>query len=281
MHVVAMLPFILVAAGIALLVLRGDATPRRHASIRPPDLEPPTLPGRGPAPAPRRSLAFNQNVAALLANVRVARDRAASAARPQLTRTEAHVRAHPSVALAIVGGIALVVMLLAILAQPREAPPNATAQPTNRGAAATAAAAKTSGAAPAASSTSPAAASTPPVADSGAPLTGDGLIAAWIATGLKVEAADQIAACGATKPRAYRANGSQVAMVFVYPSPPALSADWAVERGAPLAFRTSGCLPTGAVTYWNQNIVLSFPQLTDMGVKQQMSDALLRMAVPR
>jgi len=36
MHVIAMLPFVLVAAGIALLVLRGNPAPHRHASVRPP-----------------------------------------------------------------------------------------------------------------------------------------------------------------------------------------------------------------------------------------------------
>jgi len=278
MHIVAMLPFVLVAAGIAMLVLRGDATRRRHASVRPPDLEPPSLPGRSPAPRPVRTLAFDTDATPRLTSARASWARASATARPRIAQLETHARAHPTAALAVVGGVAFVVMLLAILAQPRNSTPRAEAQPSHRGAAPGTTAKPTGAAstAPAAAATTP---PTPPAGDTGAPLSGDRLISAWTAAGLKVEAADQIAACGATKPRAYRANGSQVAMVFVYASPPALSADWAVERGAPLAFRTGGCLPTGAVTYWNQNIVLSFPQLTDAGVKQQMSDALLRMVV--
>jgi hypothetical protein len=196
-----------------------------------------------------------------------------------LVRATAEARGHPTLAIALVGAVALIVMLSAALAQPREAAPRVAARPTN---ATTATATATSAAGVHASATaqpSPTATAnpTPPATDSGAPLSGEGLLAAWTAAGLQVEGAVQPAACGATRPRAYRANGSQVAIVFVYASPPALSADWAVERGSPLTFRGGPCLPAGAVTYWNQNIVLSFPQISNQGVKQQMSDALLRL----
>ncbi len=270
MQIVAMLAFVLGAGGIALLVLRGDATRRPHTSVRPPDLDPPSLPGRAPAPPTTRALTIEKSPTPLLANARTSWTRATGLVRPRIAQLETQARAHPTTALAVVGGVALVVMLLAIVAQPRDATPRADAQPSSRGAAPATAAKASATTAPAAPATPPAAASTPPPADAGAPFAGDALIGSWVASGLKVEAADQLAACGATKPRAYRANGSQVAMVFVYPSPPALGGDWAVERGAPLAFRTGGCLPTGAVTYWNQNIVLVFPQLSDPGVKQQI-----------
>ena len=121
-----------------------------------------------------------------------------------------------------------------------------------------------------------------PTGMDGAPLSGDVLLRAWLSGGLTVEPASERVACAGDQQRSYRVRATtgpgQLATVFVYPSPQALSQEWAVERGSPLRTRTgTACPGTDAVTYWNQNVVVVFPQVSDPAVRQTMSDALLRL----
>lgn len=181
---------------------------------------------------------------------------------------------------ATAGVLLLVVLLVLSIARRDVASLDARAPEAARGGVRTVATVALAAATTPAQATS---APTVPTGMAGAPLSGDALLRAWTSSGLAVEPASERLGCASDQQRSYRARGSsgagQLATVFVYASPQALSQEWAVERGSPLHTRTSAaCPPAGAVTYWNQNVVVVFPQVTDPAARQAMSDALLRLS---
>lgn len=172
--------------------------------------------------------------------------------------------------------------------EPRTAPPAAASAPGTPApavaATATAAPVTATTAPPAVTPTAASApALTPPLA-AGSPFSASALLDALAARGLRATALDERVTCAgsAVTPRVYRVarasgGGEQRAVLLVYDSPTALSAEWTAARGGAPAFRQGACVPGAAGFYWNHNLVLAFPPATDDALRRQTADAFLAL----
>ncbi len=115
----------------------------------------------------------------------------------------------------------------------------------------------------------------------GAPYSEGGMTSALQSRGLTATQVNEPFVCQNphTTPKTYRVTAAadeQRMVLLVYSDAAAMNVDWVVGAGRP-QYRNGSCAVGAAVIYFNQNLMMIFPQTTSAPLQAQIVDAFLTL----